>query len=130
MTFLGGAMKTILYVDDNEEMIEIVNIVLANSGYSIVPQINGQAAIDFCAKENPDLILMDLNMPGIDGFETTRRLREQGFTNPILVLSASESEEGREKAIAVGCNDYILKDMELRGLERVIDSFIVEAGGL
>lgn len=123
-------MKTILYVDDNEEMLEIVNIVLANSGYRIFSQTNGQAAIDFCAKENPDLILMDLNMPGMDGFETTRQLRAQGFTNPILVLSASESEEDKEKAIAVGCDDYILKDMELRGLERVIDSYIVESGGL
>jgi CheY-like chemotaxis protein len=123
-------MKTILYVDDNEEMIEIVNIVLANSGYRIFSQTDGQAAIDFCANENPDLILMDLNMPGMDGFETTRRLREQGFTNPIVVLTASESDEDRDKAVAVGCNDYVIKDMEMSGLERIIDKFIADSGGL
>lgn len=123
-------MKTVLYVDDNEEMIEIVKIVLANSGYLVHSQTDGQATIDFCANESPDLVLMDLNMPGMDGFETTRQLREQGFTNPIVVLTASETDEDKEKAIAVGCNDYIIKDMEMRGLEKVIDNFIAESGGI
>ena len=123
-------MKTVLYVDDSEEMIEIVKIVLANSGYRLLSQTDGQATLNFCTDENPDLVLMDLNMPGMDGFEVTHQLREQGFTNPIVVLTASESDEDREKAIAAGCNDYILKDMEMRGLENVIDSFLSEAGGI
>ncbi len=123
-------MKTVLYVEDSEEMIEIVKIVLKDSGYRLLSQTDGQAALNLCANENPDLVLMDLNMPGMDGFEVTRKLREQGFTNPIIVLSASESDEDREKALAIGCNDYILKDMEMRGLEKVIDGFLVEAGGL
>ena len=123
-------MKTILYVDDNVEMIEIVKIVLKDSGYRLLSQTEDQATLNFCANENPDLVLMDLNMPGMNGFELTRQLRDQGFTNPIVVLTASESDADKEKAIAVGCNDYILKDMEMRGLERVIDTFLSEAGGL
>jgi CheY-like chemotaxis protein len=123
-------MKTVLYVDDSEEMIEIVKIVLKDSGYRILSQTDGQATLNFCANENPDLILMDLNMPGMNGFEVTRQLRDQGYTNPIVVLTASESDADKEKAVAVGCNDYILKDMEMRGLERVIDNFLSEAGGL
>ena len=123
-------MKTVLYVDDSEEMIEIVKIVLKNSGYRILSQTEGQATLDFCANENPDLVLMDLYMPGMNGFEVTRKLREQGFMNPIVVLTASESDEDREKAVTVGCNDYILKDMEMKGLETVIDSFLSEAGGI
>ena len=123
-------MKTVLYVDDDEEMIEIVKIVLANSGYRILSQKNGQATLDFCNRENPDLVLMDLNMPDMDGFETTRRLREQGYKKPIVVLTASEKEEDREKAMAAGCNGYSIKDMEMRGLEKVIDSFIADSGGL
>ncbi len=71
-------MKTVLYVDDSEEMIEIVKIVLKDSGYQILSQTEGQATLDFCAKEDPDLVLLDLNMPGMDGFEVTRKLREQG----------------------------------------------------
>ena len=123
-------MKTVLYVDDNEEMIEIVKIVMGNSGYRILSQTNGQAAIDYCANEKPDLVLMDLNMPGMDGFETTRQLREQGFTNPIVILTASETEEDKEKAIAAGCNDYIIKNMEMTGLEHIVNGFIAESGGL
>ena len=121
-------MKTILYVDDNEEMIELVGVVLANSGYQILSQTGGQAALDFCVNAKPDLILMDLNMPDMDGFETTRQLRKQGFTNPIVVFSALDSEEDREKAAAAGCDEYIVKDMEMRGLEKVIDGFIAVSG--
>lgn len=123
-------MKTILYVDDNEEMIELVNIVLANSGYRILSQTDGQSTLSFCANENPDLILMDLNMPDMDGFETTRQLREQGYTNPIVVFTARDSDEDREKAIAAGCNSYVVKDMEMRGLEKIIDRFIADRGGV
>jgi CheY-like chemotaxis protein len=123
-------MKTVLYIDDNEEMIELVKIVLANSGYRILSQTDGQAALIFCANENPDLVLMDLNMPDMDGFETTQQLRKQGFTNPIVVFTALETDEDREKAIAAGCNDYVVKDMEMRGLEKIIDSFIADSGGM
>jgi CheY-like chemotaxis protein len=123
-------MKTVLYVDDNEEMVELVNIVLKNSGYHIISLTNGQATLDYCVNDTPDLVLMDLNMPGIDGFETTRRLREQGFSNPIVVFTASETEEDREKALAAGSNDYLVKDMEMRGLEKIIDRYLVDAGGL
>ncbi len=122
-------MKTVLYVDDSEEMIEIVKIVLKDSGYRILSQTDGQATLNICANENPDLILMDLNMPGMNGFEVSHKLREQGFTNPIVVLSASGSDEDREKALAVGCNDYVLKDMEMSGLEKVIDTYLMEGGG-
>ena len=68
-------------------------------------------------------------MPDMDGFETTRQLRKQGFTNPIVVFSALDSEEDREKAAAAGCDEYIVKDMEMRGLEKVIDGFIAVSGG-
>lgn len=123
-------MKTILYVDDNEEMHELVNMVLENSGYRILTLTEGRATLDFCVNEKPDLVLMDLNMPDMDGFETTRQLRKQGFTNPIVVFTARESEEDREKAQAAGCNGYVVKDMEMRGLEKTIDSFIADSGGV
>ena len=71
-------MKTILYVDDSEEMIEIVKIVLKDSGYQILSQTEGQATLDYCAKENPDLVLLDLNMPGMNGFEVTHKCKGTG----------------------------------------------------
>ena len=123
-------MKTILYVDDNEEMIDLVRIVLANSGYQIDSLTNGQATLDYCKNKNPDMILMDLNIPDMNGLEITRELRMQGFKNPIIALTARDKDEDREVALAAGCDDYILKDMEMRRLEKVIDSFIADSGGL
>ena len=123
-------MKTVLYVEDNDDMIEIVKMVLAKSGYRILSEKDGKATLRFCADENPDLVLMDLNMPDMGGLEITRQLRSQGYTNPIVVFTASEKEEDREKAMAVGCNGYIVKDMEMRGLEKVIDKFLAESGGV
>ncbi len=123
-------MKTVLYVDDNEEMVELVNIVLANSGYRIISLTNGQETLDYCVNDNPDLVLMDLKMPDMNGFETTQKLREQGYLNPIVVFTASETEEDRDKAMAAGCNGYVVKDLEMRGLEKVIDSFIADSGGV
>ncbi len=123
-------MKTILYVDDNEEMIDLVGIVLANSGYQLDSLTSGQATLDYCKNKNPDMILMDLNMPDMNGFETTRELRKQGFMNPIVALTASDKDEDREAALAAGFDNYIVKDMEMRVLEKVVDSFIADAGGL
>ena len=123
-------MKKVLYIDDDNEMLEIVQIVLANSGYELLTTNRSDTAVDLCNQERPDLVLMDLNMPGVDGFETIRQLREQGFENPIVVLSASESDADRNKARNAGCNDYVLKSLDMKDLEKTIDYYIAEAGGL
>ncbi len=122
--------KTVVYVDDNEEMFELVRLVLANSGYRILTKKTGQAVLDLCANESPDLILMDLNMPDMDGFATTQKLRGQGYTHPIVVFSASNKERDHAKAKAAGCNAYLVKDLEMKGLEGIIDQFLAEAGGI
>jgi CheY-like chemotaxis protein len=70
-------MKKVLYVDDSEEMLEIVKIVLARSGYEILTASGGKAAVEVCSKEQPDLILMDLNMPDLDGFASIQLLRSR-----------------------------------------------------
>ena len=123
-------MKKVLYVEDNPEMIEIVEIVLKNSGYHLLTTQNSDEVMTLCREEQPDLVLMDLNMPSLDGFETTRQLRQAGFDRPIVVLTASESEEDRNKARRVGCDDYVLKTLDMADLEKTIDSYIAEAGGL
>lgn len=123
-------MKKVLYVEDNPEMIEIVQIVLQNSGYRILTTQNGDEVITLCREEQPDLVLMDLNMPTLDGFEITRQLRQAGFDRPIVALTASESDEDRSKARRAGCDDYVLKTLDMADLEKTIDSYIAEAGGL
>jgi len=73
---------------------------------------------------------MDLKMPDIDGFETTKLLRKQGFTNPIVVLTGSESDEDRQRAKEVGCDEYILKTMGMRDVESILDRYLQKGGGL
>jgi len=88
-------MKTVLYVDDSEDTLEIAKIVLANSGYQIITASSGKEAVEVCANEQPDLILMDLNMPDLDGFASIQLLKSGGYNNPIVILTASENEEVR-----------------------------------
>ena len=123
-------MKSILYVDDNKEMIELVELVLSKSGYQLVSNTDPQATVSLCMEKRPDLLLLDLHMPGMEGFEVTRELRQQGFTNPIIVFTASESNRDKEKAYQAGCDEYIVKDLEMRSLEHVIDTYLIEAGGI
>ncbi len=123
-------MKSILYVDDNKDMIELVKLVLSKSGYQLVSNTDPQATVSLCMEKRPDLLLLDLHMPGMEGFEVTRELRQQGFTNPIIVFTASESNRDKEKAYQAGCDEYIVKDLEMRSLEHVIDTYLIEAGGI
>ena len=120
-------MKKVLYVDDSEEMLEIVQIILAKSGYQILTASSGKAAVEVCSKEQPDLVLMDINMPDLDGFASIQLLRSSGYINPVIMLTASENEEDRAKAKSIGCVDYILKTLDMRDIESVIDRYIANA---
>lgn len=121
-------MKTVLYVDDNDEIIEIVNIVLSKASYNLVSENNSGNAIKVCLEKNPDLVLMDINMPGINGIEISKQLREKGFKNPIIILTASESASDKQKAKAAGCTDYVLKTVDMQNVGQIIDRYIGEAG--
>lgn len=123
-------MKTILLVDDDEDITELVQLVLSKSGYKMVVARSGGEALGICREGLPDLVLMDIRMPDMDGFSAIRTLREEGFNNPIIVLTGSESAEDRERAMAAGCDDYILMTMEMRDLEASIDGFLQKGGGL
>lgn len=121
-------MKTVLLTDDNEDIVEIVKLVLANAGYNLIFASDGIEAVEICLSQSPDLVLMDLKMPKMNGFDATKTLREKGFSNPIVVLTASELDEDRQKAEEVGCNGYILKTLDMQGVESMIDSFLQEGG--
>jgi CheY-like chemotaxis protein len=122
-------MKKVLYVDDSEETLEVIQIILAKSGYQILTASSGKQAVEVCSKEQPDLVLMDINMPDLDGFASIQLLRSSGYNNPVIMLTASENEEDRAKAKAIGCVDYILKTLDMRDIESVIDRYIADAGG-
>lgn len=123
-------MKTVLLADDSPDMIELVQLVLQNSGYSMITANDGIEAVNTCLEQSPDLVLMDLNMPNMNGFDATKTLRDKGFSNPIVVLTSSESEDDRKRAEEAGCSGYILKTMDMRDVEETIDHYLAEIGGL
>jgi CheY-like chemotaxis protein len=115
-------MVKILYVEDNEDNLYMLSNRLTRRGYEVVSARNGEQGIAMAASEAPVLILMDLSLPVIDGWEATRRLKAEALTRniPVIALSAHAMAGDREKAMAAGCDDYDTKPVELpRLLEKI-----------
>jgi two-component system cell cycle response regulator DivK len=115
-------MVKILYVEDNEDNLYMLSNRLTRRGYEVVSARDGQQGIAMAESEVPALILMDLSLPIIDGWEATRRLKAEALTRniPVIALSAHAMAGDREKAIAAGCDDYDTKPVELpRLLEKI-----------
>ena len=119
-------MKTVLLADDSSLTAEIISPLIEKSGYRLITVADGAQAIDRCCEKQPDLVLMDLYMPCMDGFIAARTLREKGFTFPIVALTGSEHEEDKIKASRAGCNEYILKTLEMKEVERVLDTYLYD----
>lgn len=112
----GG--RKILIVDDNRDNRELVVKILTRNGYRTCEAIDGEDAITQAMAERPDLILMDISLPKIDGMEATRRLHAMAefSATPIIALTAHAMRGDREKALAAGCCDYIAKPINVREL--------------
>ncbi len=112
----------ILYVEDNEDNIYVIKNRLGRVGYTVLIATDGEQGVSMAAAERPDLILMDLRLPVLDGWEATRRIKAQPETRdiPIIALTAHAMSGDREKALAAGCDDFDTKPVELpRLLEKV-----------
>ena len=125
----GASVHKLLYIEDNEDNLYMLTLWFdALGGYEIVCAPDGAAGIAMAAAESPDLILMDLNLPEIDGWEATRRLKADPATRdiPIIALSAHAMAGDREKAIAAGCDDFEAKPIEfdrlLAKIEHALDA--------
>ena len=119
-------MPKILVVDDDEMNRDMLSRRLLRKGYEVVLAVNGAEAIEKAALERPELILMDLSMPVLDGYEATRRLKGEAKTTaiPIIGLSAHAMVGDREKALAAGCDDYDTKPVELPRLLGKVEAFL------
>jgi CheY-like chemotaxis protein len=111
-------MTKILLVEDNETNRDMLSRRLIRKGYEVVMALDGQQAVEMAASENPDLILMDMSLPVIDGWEATRRVKAEQTTRriPVIALTAHAMAGDREKAIEAGCDDYDTKPIDLRRL--------------
>ena len=117
-------MTKILYVEDNEENIYMLSRRLKKKGFEIVIARDGEEGIELAQKESPDLILMDLSLPKLDGWGATKRLKNDNQTNqiPIIALSAHAMEEHKKSAMDAGCNDYDTKPVDLGRLLSKIEA--------
>ena len=112
------AMRRILLVEDNEMNRDMLSRRLVRQGYDVVLALDGEAGVALAAAVRPDLILMDVSLPGIDGWEATRRIRGEPALRhtPIIALTAHAMTGDREAATAAGCDDYDTKPVELSRL--------------
>ena len=119
---------TILVAEDDEDNRFIMKVLLETRGYRVVTAANGYEAIAGAERERPDLILMDLRMPVLNGLATTRKLRQHPEARlrqlPIIALSAYDPAQHRAVAIAAGCNDYVTKPIDYDRLEKLIETFL------
>jgi CheY-like chemotaxis protein len=119
-------MPKILLVEDNEMNRDMLSRRLARRGYQVVIAVDGQQGVDAALAEAPDLILMDMSLPVLDGWEATRRLKAEAKTRaiPIIALTAHAMAGDREKALEAGCDDYDTKPIELPRLLGKIDALL------
>jgi CheY-like chemotaxis protein len=124
-------MHKILLVEDNELNRDMLSRRLERKGYSVVLAVDGQSGVEMAGSHAPDLVLMDMSLPVLDGWEATRRLKADPATAhvPVIALTAHAMSGDRERAIAAGCDDYDTKPIELARLLGKIEVLLGTAGG-
>ena len=111
-------MSKILLVEDNEMNRDMLSRRLERKGFEVVMAVDGQAGVNMASSSNPDLILMDLSLPIIDGWEATRQIKGDPATQniPVIALTAHAMDGDKEKALEAGCDDYDTKPIDFKRL--------------
>lgn len=119
------AKMRILYVEDNFENKLFVRRVIESMGYEMLEAETGLDSLTLAAEEKPDLILMDINIPGMDGLETTMKLKQNAELSkiPVIALTANAMKGDRERCLAAGCDGYMQKPVGVSDLRREIQTY-------
>jgi CheY-like chemotaxis protein len=119
-------MKKILVVEDNEKNMYLISFIIGKMGHEVIQARTGEEGVDCAARERYDLILMDIQLPGIDGLETTQRIRAGGANTgvPIVAVTSYAMTGDRERLLAAGCNGYIEKPINPETIMEEIASFL------
>jgi CheY-like chemotaxis protein len=122
-------MSKILLVEDNEMNRDMLSRRLKRKGFEVVMAVDGQAGVDMASSSNPDLILMDLSLPIIDGWEATRQIKADPDTQsiPIIALTAHAMAGDEQKALEAGCDDYDTKPVNFKRLIKKIGDLLGSA---
>ena len=108
--------KSILIVEDEQNIVDILSFNLSREGYDTLEAYDGPTGLQLALEQDPDLILLDLMLPGMDGFEVCRQVRESGSSTPIIMLTAREEETDKVLGLELGADDYITKPFSMREL--------------
>jgi len=119
-------MARILCVEDSDDSLFMLHRRLSRAGFDVKVAINGKEAVEWAKTLLPDLVVMDLNLPGLNGWEATRRLKSQPETRhiPVVVLTSHTSKKSQDEAFAAGCDAYETKPVDFGALVRKIESLI------
>jgi len=124
--------KTILYVEDNPDNMLLVRRALEARGYTLLQAEDGETGVSMAEREAVDLILLDINLPDIDGYEVARRIRSSGKSAltyvPIIAITANALKGDAEKALASGCDVYMSKPINIRELWARVEAFVPTDG--
>jgi len=122
MSFSG---RTVLIADDMEEIRLMLKRAMTMNGYSVIEATNGVEAVEAARQKKPDLVLIDLNMPKMDGLKAIEEIRKiEGEQVPILAMTAFDTYGMKDAAIQVGCNEYLSKPLNLTQLERLVRDYL------
>ena len=108
--------KTVLIVEDEQNIVDILSFNLTREGYDTLEAYDGPAGLQLALEQDPDLVLLDLMLPGMNGFDVCRQIRERGSSVPIIMLTAREEEADKVLGLELGADDYITKPFSMREL--------------
>jgi len=120
--------RKILIVEDNQQNMKVVEMTLRPHGYTLLEATNGEEALEIAVRDKPDLIIIDIQLPKVNGLEVTRRLRQMPVFShiPIIAVTAYAMKGDKEKAIDAGCNAYLTKPINTRELPGVVAKMLSE----
>ena len=120
--------KTVLIVDDEKNIVDILRFNLKKEGYDVLTAYDGRQGLETAESMNPDLILLDVMLPEMDGFEVCRRIRQKNLTTPIIMLTAREEETDKVMGLELGADDYITKPFSVREVSARVKANIRRTG--
>ncbi len=119
-----SAKKTILLVEDSPEILLLIKRMLTKAGYNVLVAQDGREAVRLARDSESDLILMDLEMPVMDGWQAMKQIREDGYGKPVVALTSASAQAHRSRAMAMGFNDYLQKPIPLLDMLNTIERYI------